>query len=151
MTKVYIDVDSTVADHMPRMLRYSQPFTRDAVMTDSPIKDSVKFVSALHDVYGVSFLTARSWDMGGKITKDWLDLYDFEYNDIHVVHSPYDKIAFMNKRIDSILIDDMSWGQEKGSQYKNHYDCMHQIKNLVLFKGDWSNSYQDAIRKLEII
>ncbi len=141
--KLYCDIDSTINNHWVRIQRWALPtfpgtsidqraFTKEEIMKDSPLPDSLDAIKKLSKFYEIHFLTARNFFNAYDITKEWLEFHKFPYDTINVVRSSREKPGFLLKSSCDLFIDDLSAGQEFGPSYKNLYT--ETIRDLNLFK-----------------
>ena len=146
---LYCDLDSTLNDHYRRISRFtiegSCDFTAanqmDEVMKDLPLPFAKDSIDTLKEDYNICILIARAYPDAYKITKSWLDKFNFYYDNIIVVERSIDKIKYLNDE-DSLFIDDLSRKHESNPPYKILYEnTIKELEkrkiNYILFKGDW--------------
>ena len=155
---LYCDLDSTLNNHWIRIQKWALPeypgnsihqnaFTRNEILKDTPLPNSIKALDFFSKSYKVNILTARNFRDAYSITKEWLDLHKFRYDSIKIVKSAMHKVYFLNpffffKRRCDLLIDDFSKGQEYSESYVNIYDNVIEKldeKNIKyeIFKNNW--------------
>ena len=146
---LYCDLDSTLNDHYRRISRFtiegSCDFAAanqmDEVMKDLPLPFAKKSIDTLKQDYIINILTARPYPNAYKITKSWLDKFNFYYDDIIVVERSIDKIKYLEAK-DTLFIDDLSRKHESNLPYTILYEnTIKELEkrkiNYILFKGDW--------------
>lgn len=151
---LYCDIDSTINNHWVRIQKWALPqfpgntihqnaFTRDEILKDELLpgaKEAIK--KFLDNGWIINFLTARNFPNAYNITKEWLDLKGFPYNNIYCVNCSSDKPEFLKDKEVDLFIDDFSGGQEHSASYVNLYDdTIQTLKNYKIpfevFNGNW--------------
>ena len=144
---LYIDIDLTVGDSMPRFKRNTiggwpgpglekKAYSQDEVKQDVAFEGAATSIASLRlDGYVVRFLTARGdYENAYSTTREWLDQHGFTYDDLIVVGKSSDKIGILKNCADSIhtlcyMIDDFSRGHYTVSPTR-YDDVIAQMKKL---------------------
>tara|TARA_Y100001980_G_C14556662_1_gene349158 strand:- start:1779 stop:2327 length:549 start_codon:yes stop_codon:yes gene_type:complete len=148
---IFCDIDGTINYHYKRIQKFTLPqwpgnkiskkaFDRQEIMKDEPIKESIDAIKELRNYYEIIFLTARNFKNAYSITKDWLDMHDFDYDKIIVVKNPEQKLKYLKKYKNSIFIDDLKRGYHlKETQYYENIIRDLKINNIKfeIFKNNW--------------
>jgi len=158
MKILFCDIDSTINNHWVRIQKWAQPsfpgtsihpnaFTREEIMKDIPIENSIESIKKFSTEYEIHFLSARNFPESWDITKQWLDKWGFPYKSINIVRSSIDKVQFVKQNPCDLFIDDFSKGQEYGESYQVLYtDTINQLRhmgvNLEVFKNNWTELVQ---------
>ena len=90
MKILFCDIDSTINNHWVRIQKWAQPsfpgtsihpnaFTREEIMKDLPIENSIESIKKFSTEYEIHFLSARNFPESWDITKQWLDKYGESY------------------------------------------------------------------------
>lgn len=149
--KLFCDIDGTVNYHYKRIRKWTLPkwpgekidlraFTREEILKDEVIPDSVNALKELSNYFDIYFLTARDFPNAYKITKEWLDTMGFLYDGIHIVSTPIEKVKFLKKHKSDLFIDDLQRGHQT-SKVEYYDDVITQlIKSNIrfeIFSNNW--------------
>lgn len=130
MTTLFCDIDNTINNHFERIQRWTKngkcnwkkAFSYKEIMKDKVLPGSIEVIEKLSTKYKIVFLTARNFGHAYKVTKDWLDEKGFIYEKIIVVKNSKEKIKYIKKEKDCLLIDDLSRKHETNPPYTILYD-----------------------------
>lgn len=154
MTRTLVsDIDSTLTDHWRRIRRCTVPRWPNGVIDsrawtwEEIAKDAL--LPGAYDVlweldrqgYEISYLTARNWDAGARISRRQLAHLRLPSPDaVEVVCTLNDKIARLAARQCTYYVDDFMTGQEH-SVGSFHKDVATRIEasgvHVVVFRSDW--------------
>lgn len=153
MPVLITDIDSTLTDHWRRIRRCTVPrwpngqidsraWSWDEVSKDVLLPGAYDVLWALTKRgYRIGYLTARSWDRTGDVSRRQLTAFDLpRHLPIRVVDTLNDKIRQLTEMKCDVYIDDFMTGQEYviGSF---HHDVAKRIESagicVVPFRNDW--------------
>lgn len=156
---LYCDIDSTINNHWVRIQRnthngrcdWSKAFSEEEIMLDKPLDGALEALEKLSKAYKIVFLTARNFPNAENITKNWLEVNGFKYDDLIVVKRSVDKLEYVTEK-DCLFIDDLSKKHEFNPPYVVLYEdtiqALEEYKvNYILFKGDW----KEVLLKLNLL
>ena len=150
---LFCDIDGTVNYHCKRIRKWTIPkwpgykinpkaFTREEIMKEEPIEDSIESLKNLSHFYKIKFLSARNFPDAYNITADWLDVNCFTYDELLIVKKPLDKIEILKKHKDCLFIDDL----QRGHQYEQtefYNDVIFLLKKhnirFKIFCNNWKH------------
>ena len=149
--KLFCDIDGTVNYHYKRIQKWTLPkwpgdkidkraFTRDEIINDEVIPESISGLLKLSKYFEIHFLTARNFPNAYDITKEWLDKNRFYYDSINIVSEPMDKIRLLKKNKSDLFIDDLKRCHHKEREIF-YYDVIEKlIQNKIrfeIFSNNW--------------
>ncbi|CAE7862105.1 cofF [Symbiodinium microadriaticum] len=112
---LFVDIDNVVSLSMDRVRRWrgdKNAYKASEVMKDVPVPGAADALRRLREQYFIRFLTARgSYEDPFNVTQTWLELNDFEYDELIVVDRPQSKVCHLTP--ETILVDDFTQGHEK--------------------------------------
>lgn len=150
MKTMYVDMDSTLCEHWPRILWNSgggvirkSAFSDDEIMSDLPIPGAREALRKFKKAgWRIVVLTSRFWEGAEAITRRWLDNYGMAkyVDDVVCVPSMAAKIPYLVKQADAnLVVDDFMYGQESWPGfYTEEYRRMVNLGlPVVVFRNNW--------------
>jgi hypothetical protein len=139
--KLFCDIDGTINYHYKRIRKWTLPdwpgkkidpraFSRDEILKDEVVPESLASLDELSKYYSINFLSARDFPDAYGITKDWLDKNEFRYNELYIVSKPIEKVKLLLRNNSSLFIDDL----QRGHQYKKT-DFYWDVIDLLVLKN----------------
>ncbi|CAE7026153.1 cofF [Symbiodinium natans] len=112
---LFVDIDNVVSLSMERVRRWKgdkRAYMASEVIKDLPVPGAADALRRLRERYFIRFLTARgTYEDAFNVTQTWLELNDFDYDDLIVVDRPQSKVCHFTSQ--TLLVDDFTLGHEK--------------------------------------
>lgn len=100
---LFVGIDHVVARSAERLRGGRKDAAK--VMQDPPVPDAVEALRELRSRYFIRFLAVRgSYEDAFNVTQTWLDAHGFAYDDLIIVQTTDDKLAYLTEH--SVLVQE---------------------------------------------
>jgi len=157
------DIDSTLTDHWRRIRRCTEPrwpngqissraWTWEEVSKDLLLPGAYDTLWSLtKQGYRIGYLTARSWDRAGDLSRKQLAVFNLPCHlGVHVVDTLNDKVQRLTSMQCDVYVDDFMTGQEYvvGSF---HRDVAKRIEATGVCVIPFRNVWTDVLEQLDLL